>query len=239
MHSFITSTRKFFLKHAPHKHDPLSGTSSQPISTPDRVLEQLSLSLAHLQSPTLVPKNGHGHPPDPRPMSLASDPSEDDCEARTVSKCVLPRNISMLRLPVQIPTTSLNSDHLRHSNLLHRLTQVQALQLTARVVSGTRVEQHARKNAALHKMNRWQKDLHVAKGKVYECEKVLLDLQKEVEEAERNIGIIESGLVELEQKILQAQNSETYETSSSDSAHSSCGSVDFSRHRHLSAHVDS
>jgi DNA repair exonuclease SbcCD ATPase subunit len=88
-------------------------------------------------------------------------------------------------------------------------------------------------------MHRWKTDLHVAKGRVSECEMVLLDLQKEVEDAERNIEIIESGLVDLEQKILQAQNNETHEASASDSDHSSCESADSWRHQYLNALVNS
>ena len=133
----------------------------------------------------------------------------------------------------------MNSVHLHDGNPLDRLTQVQALKLTARVVSGTRAGQYARKNAALHKMHRWKTDLHVAKGRVSECEMVLLDLQKEVEDAERNIEIIESGLVDLEQKILQAQNNETHKASASDSDHSSCESADSWRHQYLNALVNS
>jgi chromosome segregation ATPase len=84
-------------------------------------------------------------------------------------------------------------------------------------------------------MRRWEVDLNAAKGKVGECEKALSDLRKEVEEADRNIGTIESGLVELEQRILGSKNHEL-EASTSESANSSSGSVNFSRHQQLNTH---
>ena len=47
-------------------------------------------------------------------------------------------------------------------------------------------------------------------------------LREEVEEAEKNIGIIDSGLVELEQRIQQAQDQEACEAESiSDSGNAS------------------
>jgi predicted nucleic acid-binding Zn-ribbon protein len=68
----------------------------------------------------------------------------------------------------------------------------------------------------LHKIRRWKIDLNAAKGKVDECEKMLSDLEKEVEEVDRNLEIIDSGLLDLEQRILQATNDE--ESSVGDSA---------------------
>jgi hypothetical protein len=101
MDSFFTSIRRFFLKFTPRERDPLSGTSAthaQSISTSDRILEQLSLSMPRdrPQLPSLIPKNGDQHPPSHRTVSLASvaiNSSEDNCEARAVSKCVLRRDI--------------------------------------------------------------------------------------------------------------------------------------------------
>ena len=87
-------------------------------------------------------------------------------------------------------------------------------------------------------MRRWEVNLDAAQGKVDECEKVLSDLRKEIEESDRNIGTIESGLVDLERRIHDATNHEleAYESSASESANSPSGSVDSSRHQQLNAH---
>ena len=87
------------------------------------------------------------------------------------------------------------------------------------MASNARTGEYTRKYAAVHKMRRWERDLGAATGWVRECEKAMAALREEVEEAERNIGIIESGLVELEQRIRQAQDQEACEAESiSDSA---------------------
>jgi hypothetical protein len=113
---------------------------------------------------------------------------------------------------------------------LSQLTQVQALRLASQVASNARTGEYTRKYAAVHKMRHWERDLGAATGWVRECEKAMVALREEVEEAERNIGIIESGLVELEQRIRQAQDQEACEAESiSDSGRSifssSCGAL--------------
>jgi hypothetical protein len=75
------------------------------------------------------------------------------------------------------------------------------------IASRARTTYYARKFAALHQISEWEVYLDVAKGKVHECEETLQKLREEVATTEGNLGMIESGMVELQRAILEAQHS--------------------------------
>jgi len=57
-------------------------------------------------------------------------------------------------------------------------------------------------------MRRLEVELNVAKGKVLECEEGMKNLQKEVEEADENLGEIENGIANLQRGLVLHANSE-------------------------------
>jgi hypothetical protein len=83
----------------------------------------------------------------------------------------------------------------------------------------------------MHKMRQWEMYLNTAKAKVIECEEVLLNLQREVEESEGILARIESGQINLRQAMLQAENHD------SESVHRSTDNANISedprRHQQL------
>jgi hypothetical protein len=88
----------------------------------------------------------------------------------------------MLRL-VQVSTINSDSIYLFDDN--HSVP-------LARSAPGRRAAQHTRKHAALHQIRQWEINLNAAKNEVLRCEKTLLNLRKEVEEADDALGVIES-----------------------------------------------
>jgi hypothetical protein len=57
-------------------------------------------------------------------------------------------------------------------------------------------------------MRRLEVELNVAKGKVLECEEGMKHLQKEVEEADENLGEIENGIANLQRGLVLHANLE-------------------------------
>ena len=90
--SLVSTTRNFFLKYAPRKRDPFSGTPAPHtiITDSDKVLEQLSLSLSPL--PHNVTKNRSQRLQDHSTESLGNVASGSS-EELAVSKRVLSRNM--------------------------------------------------------------------------------------------------------------------------------------------------
>lgn len=60
-------------------------------------------------------------------------------------------------------------------------------------------------------MRRLEMELNVAKGKVLECEEGMRNLQKEVEEADENIGQIETGITSLQRLALQGPDTDQHD----------------------------
>jgi chromosome segregation ATPase len=82
-----------------------------------------------------------------------------------------------------------------------QLTPAQVMALA----SSTRTAHNARKQVTLHKMRRLESELNTAKGKVRECEEGMTDLQKELEEADENLGLIDSSVADFEHLMQQAE----------------------------------
>jgi hypothetical protein len=185
--SFISSTRSVFLKYTSPNHRETSPKPSASIAKSDKILEQLSQSLAplHFDAGDL-----NRDTPDQRTgmqasgVSVAADISEGRYNPDTVCNIFWP-SICMLRLPVQVST--INSDPLFDDNHSIPLTRDDSEALP----SGRRAAQHARKHAALHQIRQWEINLNVAKNEVLQCENMLLKLRKEAEEADDSLAMIE------------------------------------------------
>jgi|ERR1700733_9331165 hypothetical protein len=98
----------------------------------------------------------------------------------------------MLKL-VQVST--INSDSV-YDNRSVPLTRDEAIAPAPKLPSARRAAQHARKHAALHQIRQWEINLNTAKNEVLQCEKMLLKLRKEVEEADDSLARIEPGSVD-------------------------------------------
>jgi hypothetical protein len=108
----------------------------------------------------------------------------------------------MITLPPQEVNTSITIN-LPDANPLQveEFSPTEAMALA----SDAKLVQSARKYTAMHKLRRCESDLRTAKGRVHEYEQVLVDLQNEVKEAEKNIEVLESGMAGIQRLVVQAE----------------------------------
>lgn len=92
---------------------------------------------------------------------------------------------------------------------IDQMNPIQAIQIASSLAYTTRAAHHARKHVAIHKIRRCEVELSAAKDKVLEHEKTILGLQKEVDEVDNHLEIIETGLVELELSLHRAEHNGT------------------------------
>ena len=110
----------------------------------------------------------------------------------------------MITLPPQEVNTSI-AINLPDTNPLDEFTPTEAMTLA----SNAQLVQSARKYTAMDKLRKCESDLRTAKGRVHEYEQVLVDLQNEVKEAEKNIEVLESGMVGIQRLVVQAEQLNT------------------------------
>jgi hypothetical protein len=215
MQSFAASTRNTFLKYTLRKRTEtvtsatqtnlhLEPSESTSILKSDKILEQLSQGLPPLPYGA---GNRNKDRSDQHTETLASGMNvvvgapEDDRAVREHFLAINVYAVIMLRSLVQAPTINSNTIHPLDDSCPDQLTLAPA----PAQFSGSRAMLCARKHEALHKIRRWEVDLNAAKDKVLECVEALQVLREEVEEAENSLALIESGPIDMEQRILRAK----------------------------------
>jgi hypothetical protein len=133
-------------------------------------------------------------------VDVPSDASEDE-SARNVREYFF-CSIGRLMLLFKAHLTNLDLVHSPDDRDLDLATPGQILSLA----TNTRSAQYARKHLTMHKIRLWESNLEAARARVLECEGVIQDLRREVDEITGTIGMIENGLNELQHAMLPAES---------------------------------
>jgi hypothetical protein len=196
LHSIFASTRKALLKHTSRRRDPalaartpiaLNGTK-RPLST-----ESYNQDLAQVTRTEGLALR----------VNVPSEISDEGDSARAVREYFF-CSICKLTLLFKAHLNNLDLVHLDDHDL-NLATPGQILSLA----TNTRSAQYARKHLTMHKIRVWESHLDAARARVVECEGMIRDLRREVDEIAAIIGGIEGGLDELQDAMLPAGSIDT------------------------------